>query len=382
MLLSDDGLYATAGFADGVHYPGRWSVFDALSSPFGVRLLIVLAIAGCAMLFARPTKVIGMTSLVAVFVCAASLNARAPFAISSAEMYLVVLLFWAVLGSILGWSTHTIRALRIQVALVYLTPLLIRFLHGGDTWINGSALRIVVDNADARRGPLGSLVRHLPDAVLSAATWGTLFVECVVVVLLIGVALLPDRIPSSFRRRVTALAVTLHVCIALVCGLWFFSAVALVGLLAATSLESNDAAVSTRGLLAWPMIACVVVWNILSISSSPAVAAGEQRNIAAFVVRGTGITQVWGVFSPNPPRRQRWVEILDDNETVLIDSRTANNRIRKLAQNVRSRPDGLLAGAWLEDLCRSGSVSLSLEVAAGDPGLGVEALRVECIREP
>ena len=354
-------------------------MFDALSSPFGVRLLIVLAIAGCAMLFAGPTKVIGMTSLVAVFVCAASLNARAPFAISSAEMFLVVLLFWAVLGSILGWSTHTIRAFRIQVALVYLTPLLIRFLHGGDTWINGSALRMVVDNADARRGPLGSLVRHLPDAVLSAATWGTLFVECAVVVLLIAVALLPDRIPRSFRRCVTALAVTLHVCIALVCGLWFFSAVALVGLLAAASLESNDAAVSTRGLLALPMIACVVVWNILSISSSPAVAAGEQRNIAAFVVRGTGITQVWGVFSPNPPRRQRWVEILDDNETVLIDSRTANNRIRKLAQNVRSQPDGLLGSAWLRYECaRRDTAMLVLRARSSTSDQSNAAMSMSC----
>lgn len=355
-------------------------MFDALSSSLGVRLLIALSIAGCAMLFARPTKVIGMTSLVVVFVCAASLNARAPFAISSAEMYLVVLLFWAMLGSILGWSTHTIRALRIQVALVYLTPLLIRFLHGGDTWINGSALRRVVDSADGGWAPLRSPVRGLPDAVLSLATWGTLLTEGAVVVLLVGATLSRDRIPYSFRRCVTALAITLHVCIALVCGLWFFSGVAIVGLLAALCLESDDTVDPKRGAVSWAMIACVVVWSFLSISSAPAVAAGEQRNLAAFVVRGAGITQVWGVFSPDPPRVQRWAEILDEDATVMIDSRRANNRIRKLAQNVRSRPDGLLARAWLGALCRSGSVSLG--IVSADLRTRTEALRVDCDRQP
>ena len=380
LLLSDDGLYATEGFAEGVHYPGRWSVFDALASPTGVRLLIVVAVLSCAALFVRPTKVIGVASLVAVFVCAASLNARAPFAISSAEMYLVVLLFWAVLGSILGWSTHSIRALRIQVVLVYLMPLLIRFLHGGDTWIDGSALRNVVDNADARRGPLGPLVRHLPDAVLSAATWGTLLIECTVVVLLLGMTVFSDRIPRSFRRGVISLAITLHVCIAVVCGLWFFSTVAIVGLLAATGLEFDDAADPRRGAVSWAMIACVVVWSFLSISSSPAVAAGEQKNLAALAVRGSGITQVWAVFSPNPPRMQRWVEIIDDNATVIIDSRRASNRLRKLAQNVRSHPDGLLARSWLGALCRSGSVSLGL--VSADPRVRTEALRADCARQP
>ncbi|MFM7411154.1 MAG: hypothetical protein ACKO3L_10220 [Actinomycetota bacterium] len=141
------------------------------------------------------------------------MNTRAPFAISSAEMYLAVLLFWVAIGSIIGWSVHMLRAFRIQIAVVYLSPLLIRFFRGGETWIDGSALRLVVDNPEGRRGPFGSLVRHLPDAVLSIATWGTLVVE------------------------------SLHACIALICGLWFFSAVAVIGLIAAVRLLEGDRSV-------------------------------------------------------------------------------------------------------------------------------------------
>jgi hypothetical protein len=351
LLLSDEGLYATAGFADGVHYPGRWSVFDSLSAPSAVRLTLAVGLALCIVLFVRPTKVAGIGCLAALFVCAASLNARAPFAISSAEMYLAVLLFWATIASVIGWSNHMIRAFRIQVALVYLSPLLIRFCHGGETWIDGSALRLVVDNRDGRRGPIGSIVRHLPDAVLSIATWGTLVVEALAVLLLLALAVVADRVPESLRRRVTGLVVLLHALIALVCGLWFFSAVAVIGLNAAVRLQESQKSVRHTLFVPWSIVACVVVWSFLSVSEAPAVAAGAQRNIAAYVVRGAGITQVWGVFSPNPPRVERWVEIADDKGNVVVDSRTDGERIRKLAQNVRSQPDGPLAETWLSVLC-------------------------------
>jgi len=377
--LSDQGLYAAEGLIEGVGYPGRWSVFDALSWPNGVRLLIVAAFGACAALLVRPARALGAGALVGLFVCAASLNARAPFAISSAEMYLVVLLFWAVLGSVLGWSVHMVRALRIQVALVYLMPLSIRFLHGGDTWINGSALRLVVDNPDVGRGPLGPLVGRLPDALLSVATWGTLLVEGAAALMLIGTVLFSNRIPASLRRVVLALAVALHMCIAAVCGLWFFSVVAILGLCGAMRLEPDESAVSRRGAPAWAVIACVVVWSCLNISSAPAVAAGEQRNLAAFVVRGVGITQVWGVFSPNPPRTQRWIEILDETGSLILDSRTANDRIRKLAQNVRSRPDGVLSSAWLRYECaRRDATMLAIRVRSSTADQSGTSISLPC----
>jgi hypothetical protein len=120
---------------------------------------------------------------------------------------------------------------------------------------------------------------------------------------------------------------------------------------------------------------CVVCWNILSISASPATAAGQQRNVASFVVRGLGITQVWGVFSPNPPRVDRWVEIVDERGRIVVDSRRATDRIRKLAQNVIAQPIGPLAEAWLAAECRTGAVGL----VGGVEGLApVEVLRREC----
>ncbi len=365
LLLSNDGLYATAGFADGVHYPGRWSLFDPLSDPGVVRLVLFLGFAFCAFLFARPKKAIGIGSLVGLFVCVASLNARAPFAISSAEMYLAVLLFWVAIGSIIGWSGHMLRAFRIQIAMVYLSPLLIRFFHGGKTWINGSALRLVVDNPDGRRGPFGSLARHLPDGVLSLATWGTLVAEALAVMLLVALVV-KTRVSESLRRRITGLVVLLHVSIALVCGLWFFSAVAMIGFVAAVRLQKAEKTTPCTGFVPWSIAACVVTWTFLSVSGSPAASAGAQRNIAAYAVRGAGITQVWGVFSPNPPRVERWIEIIDGAGNVLVDSRTEGERVRKLAQNVRSQPDGLLARAWLLAMCSDDPASLRVTVRTPD----------------
>ena len=380
MLLSDAGLHATTGFTDGVHYPGRWSLFDALSTPTGVRLVLAVAFVLCVVLFVRPTKWISIGGLAALFVCMASLNARAPFAISSAEMYLAVVLFWATLGSIIGWPGYMLRAFRVQISVVYLSPLLIRFVHGGDTWIAGSALRRVVDNPDLRRGPLGSIVELLPDAALSLATWGTLAVEAGVVVLLVGLVAVPGRIPPVVRQRVVGLAVALHVCIALVCGLWFFSAIAILGLLAAVRPQQAEAMSPRLWVVPWSVAACVVAWTFLSVSASPAVAAGQQRNVAAYVVRGAGITQVWGVFSPNPPRNERWVEIVDDEGNVLVDSRADGERVRKLAQNVRTRPDGLLARAWLAALCTTGTIRL--DVVTRDPDARSTAVSLGCPVDP
>jgi len=130
----------------------------------------------------------------------------------------------------------------------------------------------------------------------------------------------------------------------------------------------------------WSVAACVVVWTFLSVSESPAVAAGQQRNVAAYMVRGAGITQVWGVFSPNPPRNERWVEIIDDAGNVLVDSRGDGERIRKLAQNVRARPDGLLARAWLAALCTTGTIRL--DVVTRDPDVRSTAVSLGCPADP
>jgi len=200
-----------------------------------------------------------------------------------------------------------------------------------------------------------SLVRHLPDAVLSIATWGTLVVESLAVLLL-------------------------HACIALICGLWFFSVVAVIGLIAAVRPLEGDRSVPRIWFVPWSIAACVVGWSFLSVAEAPADAAAQQRNIAAYVVRGAGITQVWGVFSPNPPRLERWVEIIDGSGNLLVDSRGESPRIRKLAENVRSRPDGLLVRAWLSTLCSAGAVRLDIVTRRSDTRHS--ALRFDCTSQP
>lgn len=98
------------------------------------------------------------------------------------------------------------------------------------------------------------------------------------------------------------------------------------------------------------------------------------------MVRGAGITQVWGVFSPNPPRLERWVEIIDGSGNLLIDSRGESPRMRKLVQNVRSQPDGLLGRAWLSTLCSAGAVRL--DIVTRRPDTRDDALSFDCTFQP
>jgi hypothetical protein len=68
---------------------------------------------------------------------------------------------------------------------------------------------------------------------------------------------------------------------------------------------------------------------------------------------------MWSVFSPNPPRATTWVEIRRDEE-VLLNSREANDRIRKLAQNVAASSSATLADAWLSSTCEQGNYVLAV----------------------
>jgi hypothetical protein len=374
-LLSDVGVHASDRVAAGIEFPGRWSVFDTFGSAVGVTTVLIVALLASAVVVVRPAWRGATVSTAILFVCLASLNSRAPFAVSSAEMYLVVLSFWVLVASGTKVSTSFLRMLRCQVGLVYAIPLAIRFFRGGDSWLNGSAIRRVVDNQGIGRGPLADVVSHLPDFVLVVATWGVLALEVAIVVVVFAMVAVPTKVPVAIRNLTLRVGLVLHFFIALVCGLWFFSAVAGLGLAAALCLRSEATTSRVRMAPAFVVTLCVVCWNILSISASPATAAGQQRNVASFVVRGLGITQVWGVFSPNPPRVDRWVEIVDERGRIVVGSRRATDRIRKLAQNVIAQPIGPLAEAWLAAECRTGAVGLVVGVEGLAP---VEVLRREC----
>ena len=365
-------------------YTGRWTVFDLAGSPALVAGVVLFGFLACLGVLVRPTRSIGAAGVIALFVLVASLNARAPYALSSAEMYLAVLLFWASISTIGPSPTVFVRAVRLQVALVYAIPLLVRFFHGGQTWLEGSAVGLVVANPDVARGPLAPLLRTMPDAVLHLATWGVLIVEVAVALSLVAIAVASSRIPIWIPvwlpRLVLVAGVGLHAVIALVCGLWFFSAVAIVGLVASLKGEYDWPHRRWASSLVIVVVACVACWNVLSVAESPALAASRQRNVAAYVVRSAGITQVWGVFSPNPPRQQRWVEIVDENGLTMFDSRRASDRVRKLAQNSVARPRGALSVAWLGWKCRSAVTAerLTLLLAERISAQRVELVTVEC----
>ena len=351
-------MHSNRKVADVVHYPWRWSIFDVVDSPAVTRIVLVAAIiAGLTTAISRRiTARIG--AMIITFLVLASLTARAPFAVSSAEMYLTALVFWVIVVDLSRNHHWAVAAMRLQVTLVYAVPLVIRLTQGGDSWLDGSAIRRVVDNRVSASGIAVSLVRSLPDFVLSAGTWAVLIVEALLAVVLAVVALAPGRVASKRRRKVFTVGVVLHFAIALVCGLWFFSAVAIAGL-GVLLVSDGERRRSAVALFAPIVMFAVLVWNIQTISSTPALTAGQRHNPASFAVRGAGLTQMWSVFSPNPPRATTWVEIRRDEE-VIVDSREANDRIRKLAQNVAAASSTTLADAWLASMCERGNYVLAV----------------------
>jgi hypothetical protein len=358
LLLSDDGMHANRKVPELIDYPWRWSIFDVVDSPAVTRIVLVAAIiAGLTTAISRRiTARIG--AMIITFLVLASLTARAPFAVSSAEMYLTALVFWVIVVDLSRNHHWAVAAMRLQVTLVYAVPLVIRLTQGGDSWLDGSAIRRVVDNRVSASGIAVSLVRSLPDFVLSAGTWAVLIVEALLAVVLAVVALAPGRVASKRRRKVFTVGVVLHFAIALVCGLWFFSAVAIAGL-GVLLVSDGERRRSAVALFAPIVMFAVLVWNIQTISSTPALTAGQRHNPASFAVRGVGLTQMWSVFSPNPPRATTWVEIRRDEE-VIVDSREANDRIRKLAQNVAAASSTTLADAWLASMCERGNYVLAV----------------------
>jgi hypothetical protein len=358
LLLSDDGMHSNRRVADVVDYPWRWSIFDVFDSPIGVRTVLVAGIIAGLMTAISRRIVVRIGASIIVFLVLASLTARAPFAVSSAEMYLPALVFWLILIDLSRNHRWAVAATRLQVALVYAVPLVIRLTQGGDSWLDGSAIRRVVDNRVSAMGIAVSLVRSMPDVVLSVGTWAVLIVEALLAVVLVVVALAPGRASFEFRRTVFVIGVVLHLLIALVCGLWLFSAVAIAGL-GVLLVSDGERRRSAVALFAPIVMFAVLVWNIQTISSTPALTAGQRHNPVSFVVRGVGLTQMWSVFSPNPPRATTWVEIRRDDE-VIADSREANDRIRKLAQNVAAGSSTTLANAWLASMCERGNYVLAV----------------------
>jgi hypothetical protein len=359
LLLSDDGLHVNRKVAELVDHPWRWSIFDVIDSPIGVRtVLVVGVIAGLVIAISRR-NVLRCGASIIVFLVLASLTARAPFAVSSAEMYLAALVFWLILINLSRNHRWGVASVRLQVGLVYAIPLVIRLTQGGDSWIDGSAIRRVVDNRVSASGVAVSLVRPMPDVVLSVGTWAVLIVEALLAVVLAVVAAVPGRVSFGLRHKAFVVGVTLHLAIALVCGLWFFSAVAIVGLATLLIPDGREQRRLAVGALAPVVMLVVLVWNIQSISSTPALTAGQRHNPVSFTVRGLGLTQIWSVFSPNPPRATTWVELRRD-EQLLVDSREANDRIRKLAQNVAASSSTTLADAWLSAMCDKGNYVLSV----------------------
>lgn len=363
LLLSDRGLYADGNVAELVDYPWRWSIFDVLDSVAAVRIVMIVGMIAGLVMVATGRARVRVGAAIVVFLTLASLTARAPFAVSSAEMYLTTLVFWAALIELSRGNRSAIAAMRLQVGMVYAIPVIIRMTQGGDSWIDGNAIRRVVDNEVAGAGIAAGVARSMPDFVLSLGTWAVLIVEILLSLLLALVAVAPQRVPAQWRRLGIRVGVALHVCIALVCGLWFFSAVAIAGL--ATVVTSDG--VQRRsgvGAIAVALVSVVVVWNIQTISSAPAVTAGRRDNPVSHVTRGLGLTQVWSVFSPNPPRAATWVEIRRDGRLV-IDTRDANDRIRKLAQNVAASSSSTLADAWLSSRCEEGNYVLIVVRSTG-----------------
>ena len=358
LLLSGSGIHGYSSISSQMHYTMRWTVLDGFNNWWIVQLLLAALVGAIWFAAVTPERKWRRLSLLTCFILVVSFNARTPLVVSSPEIIVAVLVFWVMLLELSDWESRVLRAAQVQMALVFISPLILRFAYGTGVWPSGDAVSVIVHNDAVSRGWLAGAARGLPEPALRVITFVVIAIELAAGLSLLAAAVLSGVLKQRWRFRVWVSVCVLQVGIALTCGLWTISFA--VALAASLVLASGRAVprLDVFGLVARMALVCVVVLNALSLSSQPAQSAAAQRNAAAHTTRALGIWQVWSTFSPDPTAAQRWVELRDGNGAIMVDSRDAGSKIRKLAQSVMLESRGALADAWGRVACDSGEVAV------------------------
>ena len=298
-------------------------------------LFLAHGLAAIALIFGIKTR--WMTIICWLFLN--SLHIRNPVVLYGADRQLAALFFWAIflpLGArwsfdmkqriewqgkvrVEGWLC---TGLILQVALIYFTSV---WSKSGVSWSDGTAVWFAL-NIDNYTSDLGRSLLRFP-TVLSALTYGTLLIEWIAPLLLIGGNYI-------FLRRVGCwMLIGLQLGFLVFMDLGLFPLVSILALIAIMPIRNTPLTDKTRNntfsdslLLksaAAFFVSLMLIWQMTLIRhqfSSNSVLAIMPESFQ-WLFKTTRLAQSWSMFSPSPPDSDGWfiLEYQDRSEGNAVD---------------------------------------------------------------
>jgi hypothetical protein len=268
-----------------------------------------------------------------------SLHIRNPVVLYGADRQLAALFFWAMflpLGArwsfdmkqrlewqgkirIEGWFC---AGLILQIAIIYFTS---AWSKSGASWYNGTAVWFAL-NIDNYTSDLGRTLLRFP-ILLSALTYGTLLIEWVAPLLMLGG-------PYVILRRVGCwLLISLQIGFLVFMDLGLFPLVSILALVAilpvwkSPHMNKQKNTLHSNSLIGKSVAAFFVllmlIWQVALVRHqfrSNSVLAIMPNSIQ-WLLKTTRLAQSWSMFSPSPPDTDGWfiLEYTDSNEENVVD---------------------------------------------------------------
>lgn len=360
-FYSDDGVYPASFAAVSPLDPPEFSLFMPFGSMGGLAFAFAITTAAYgALLVGYRTRI----AQIASFLLYTSLNARNVFLENTGAITMGLLLAWTLplpvgrcysmdarhqprLGTTRDPYLVTSPAMvgiTLQIAAIYL----FNALHkNGETWLRGDAFHWVLWQNRIATSVAGWLRLHEPGFLSPLASWGTLVVEGIMPLLVLS----PWR-QRPLRNLHVALALGLHLSIALLFSLGVFSYVMIALNLLMLPAETVDTLIAragpkVRALLGARFVAFAEgpkrkrrvepsvteqqVWIVLTIWMT--VIAGiqlthdnwivperfrlKQPRVTAWWVDAFRQRQAWSLFAPEAPRT---------DGRIVVDAVTADGR--------------------------------------------------------
>lgn len=357
-MYSDVGMFPRGKIS--FHFPSIWSWsfhFASGSSGFEAILYGLAGCLGLALAAGWQTRLTTIGSWLMLL----SLHHRVPPILSGADTLLRMLLFWGMflplerVWSLDWWLAHRRRAeapvegfqpvlsvasvaILVQMALMYLCSAVFKTNHA---WLSGQAVAgILANNFFASR--LGTSLLSF-SRLLAVMTWGTLALEWVALFVLFF-----PKWTGRVRLGAVAALVVMHLCIAALMEVDFFSPVAMAGLTLFLPAEFWNSRLFTKkpneiqipakparqqelarpawaGLSAYlPQGACLVaLLYVLAVNFNglPGLNAPLGLGESTFLWTGCGLGQRWAMFDAAPPKNGwyvAWAKLRDGSRVDLL----------------------------------------------------------------
>ena len=370
-LYSGNGVLPLEALAQLPHLPWEWWLsINVLSDSVAWQTFCFCAGMLCAFLLMIGWKTRWIAPCMLILLH--SIQARNPWVNYAADKLLFLLLLWACFVPLdrywsvsrsgvssrippLQLSSFGAWGLMLLPCVMYLFSVLRK---SGDTWLDGSALRYVLE-IDQFASPLGIWLKSVPDFVLRFLTWCALGIEVISPLLLLSKNV-------RFRWLGICLLILFQFSLWLTMDLGIFpwvSTLAILPHIPSGFWRSNKQKVDGPSLVSltsapkggqrwvgW-LLVFMLLWNFLMTWNYPDSVKAQLPRWLSNGISLLRMDQYWGMFSPNPMTLDGWYVIaaeLEDGRVIDFLEPEREDLWSKPAQVLQTYP----SDRWKEYMMR------------------------------